>query len=467
MKASRGPGAIARFLVRYRVVLFCSVLAMAVLFALQIPHTNINTDMTKYLPDDYPMRQGMNILEEDLPAIHAQLREFGSVFADGNDLIPKDLPRALITGFSLACVVLLIMCSSVMEVLLFLITIGLAVALNMGTNSLLPSVSMMTHMLANILQMVLSMDYCIILMNRFRQEKTTGLEPVAAMENAVSHASASILSSAFTTIVSLLMLCFMKIKIGADMGVVLAKGVTISLICNFTVLPCLIIWFDKAIEKTRKRPPKISTARRRLAGFENRFRVPLAVLFVAAFGLFFYLQGKTPTSFSPNWSSAATEGDPDTNDLLLLYADADSSRIPALLDTLKAADPKVTTVLSYPSLVQRQFTADEMAAFFKEMAGDDIPVNGELLGLVYYARSHRGSEERFSMDELMATVEELRAKGLVDRTIDIGRIMAADEPANQSPRKVRSSGAIPPTGEAGGPLPFTKPRAAMVFWLKV
>ena len=77
------------------------------------------------------------------------------------------------------------------------------------------------------------------------------------------------------------------------------------------------------------------------------------------------------------------------------------------------------------------------------MAGDDIPVNGELLGLVYYARSHRGSEERFSMDELMATVEELRAKGLVDRTIDIGRIMAADEPANQSPRKVRSSGAIP------------------------
>ncbi|MBO7070220.1 MAG: MMPL family transporter, partial [Bacteroidales bacterium] len=165
MEKFKGPGAIARFIVRYRVVLFCSVLFLAVLFALQIPHTNINTDMTKYLPEDYPMRQGMNILEEDLPSMHEQLREFGSVFADGNDLIPKDLPRALITGFSLACIVLLIMCSSVMEVLLFLITIGLAVALNMGTNSLLSSVSMMTHMLANILQMVLSMDYCIILMN--------------------------------------------------------------------------------------------------------------------------------------------------------------------------------------------------------------------------------------------------------------------------------------------------------------
>ena len=434
MKKFKGPGAIARFLVRYRVVLFCSVLVLAVLCALQIPHTNINTDMTKYLPDEYPMRQGMNILEEDLPAMHAQLREFGSVFADGNDLIPKDLPRALITGFSLACLVLLLMCSSVMEVVLFLITIGLAVALNMGTNALLSSVSMMTHMLANILQMVLSMDYCIILMNRFRQEKALGLAPVTAMENAVSHAAASILSSAFTTIVSLLMLCFMKIKIGADMGVVLAKGVSISLICNFTVLPCLIIWFDKAIEKTRKRPPKLSNTRQRLAAFENRFRVPLAILFVLAFGLFFYLQTKTRTSFSPNWKSAATTEQADNNDLLLLYADADSTRIPALLDSLKAADPKVTTVLSYPSLVQRQLTADEMAAFFKEMAGDDLPVNGELLRLVYYYRSHLVRNEMFRLEDLLATVDELRAKGLVDRSIDIGSLMTADEPSSQSAR---------------------------------
>ncbi|MCR5018298.1 MAG: MMPL family transporter [Bacteroidales bacterium] len=434
MKKFKGPGAIARFLVRYRVVLFCSVLVLAVLCALQIPHTNINTDMTKYLPDDYPMRQGMNILEEDLPAMHAQLREFGSVFADGNDLIPKDLPRALITGFSLACVVLMLMCSSIMEVVLFLITIGLAVALNMGTNALLSSVSMMTHMLANILQMVLSMDYCIILMNRFRQEKAFGLTPVAAMENAVSHAAASILSSAFTTIVSLLMLCFMKIKIGADMGVVLAKGVTISLICNFTVLPCLIIWFDKAIEKTRKRPPKLSNTRQRLAAFENRFRVPLAILFVLAFGLFFYLQTKTRTSFSPDWKSAATTEQTDNNDLLLLYADADSTRIPALLDSLKAADPKVTTVLSYPSLVQRQLTAAEMALFFREMAGDDIPVNGELLQLVYYYRTHPERNEMFRLEDLLATVDELRAKGLVDRSIDIGSLMTADEPSSQSTR---------------------------------
>jgi len=456
----KGPGAIARLLVRYRVVLFSSVLVMAVVCAFMIPHTNINTDMTKYLPDSYPMRQGMNILEEDLPDMHAQLREFGSVFADGNDLIPKDLPRALVTGFSLAFIVLLILCSSVMEVLLFLITIGIAVVLNMGTNALLPSVSMITHMLSSILQMVLSMDYCIILMNRFRQEKATGLVPVKAMENAVSGASGSILSSAFTTIVSLLMLMFMKIKIGADMGMVLAKGVTISLICNFTVMPCLIVWLDKAIEKTRKKPPKLSGVRSGLAVFERRFRYPLAVLFLAAFGLFFYLQGKTPMSFSPNWDSTATE-QVDKNDLLLLYADADSARIPPLLDSLKAADPKVTTVVSYPSLVQRQLTAAGMAAFLKDMAGEeDVPLDGELLSLVYYARSHPERDERFRLEELLATVEEIRGKGLLDREVDIESLLAAEAPApvaelvpenDQNPgRTGENDGLIPENGQNRG-----------------
>ena len=411
-----------RFLVRNRVALFIIMAALTLCCAFLIPYTNINTDMTKYLPDTYQMRQGMDVLQEDLPAMHDQLREFGTVFADGNDLIPNDLPRALITGFSLACVVLFIMCSSFVEVLLFLLTIGFAVVLNMGTNALLPSVSMMTHMLANILQMVLSMDYCIILMNRYRQEKAVGLAPVEAMENAVSNASASILSSAFTTIVSLLMLIFMKIKIGADMGTVLAKGVTISLLCNFTVLPCLIIWFDKAIEKTRKKVPAISAAP--LARFEVKFRIPLAVLFIVAFVTFAILQRRTPTSFSPDWKSAATSDGPETNDMLLLYRDSEAGRIPALLDTL-ANDPKVTTCLSYPSLVDMPMTASEMAAFFNEMSGGEMAVPEDLLGIVYYARSHPERDEKFSLDELLSSIDELRSRGLIDREIDLDALFAS------------------------------------------
>ena len=418
----------ARFLVRHRVAFFVTVVALVAVCATLIPLTNINTDMTKYLPDDYQMRQGMDILEQDLPAMHEQLRTFGTIFADGNDLIPNDLPKALIVGFSLACVVLFIMCSSFMEVILFLVTIGFAVVLNMGTNALLPSVSMMTHMLANILQMVLSMDYCIILMNRYKLEKGFGLAPVNAMENAVSNASASILSSAFTTIVSLSMLIFMKIKIGADMGVVLAKGVSISLFCNFTVLPCLILWFDKAIDKTRRKKSNLSPAG--LARFESKFKVPLAILFLAAFVLFAIIQKRTPMSFSPNWTSAATEGGPEKNDLLLLYPDGEEQRIPALLDSLKT-DPMVTTTISYPSLVQRPLTADEMGAFFREMAGDEVSIPAELLPLVYYAQSHPERTEKFTLEELMECIDELRAKGFVDRKIDVESLFSA--PAVEEP----------------------------------
>ena len=250
----------SRFLVKYRIWIFALMVILVALSALAIPHINVNTDMTKYMPDDYPMKQGLDLVEQQLPDLMGQMKEFGSLFADGNDLMPTDLPQTLATGVALLFAVLLLMCSSVMEVVLFLITTGFAVALNMGTNALLPSVSTMTNMLSPVLQMVLSMDYCIILMNRYRQEKALGKDKESAMESAIRDSASSILSSAFTTIVSLLMLCFIKLKIGADLGVVLSKGVTFSLICNFTVLPFLIMAGDRAVERPERRFPSCPSA---------------------------------------------------------------------------------------------------------------------------------------------------------------------------------------------------------------
>ena len=189
----------SRFLVKYRTVVFVLMSLLVVFSALAIPHISINTDMTRYLPDQYAMKQGLDIMEEELPALQDRMQDFGALFADGNDLMPKDLPRILAIGVGMLFVVLLVMCSSVMEVVLFLLTTGFAVALNMGTNALLPSVSMMTNMLTPVLQMVLSMDYCIILMNRYRQEKTLGKDRESAMESAIRDSASSILSSAFTT----------------------------------------------------------------------------------------------------------------------------------------------------------------------------------------------------------------------------------------------------------------------------
>ena len=407
----------SRFLVKYRKGIFALMTILVVASALMIPSININTDMTQYLPDSYPMKQGLDIMEQELPSLQGRMQEFGSLFADGNDLMPTDLPRILAIGVAMLFVVLLIMCSSVMEVVLFLLTTGFAVALNMGTNAFLPSVSMMTNMLSPVLQMVLSMDYCIILMNRYRQEKALGKDKEAAMEGAIRGAASSILSSAFTTIVSLLMLCFIKIKIGADLGLVLSKGVTFSLICIFTVLPFLIIAGDRAVEATRKKIPRLPFGP--IARFQHQFRYLLLVLFVAIFAGFAYLKNKTVLSFAPTWSSTALDQkDATSNASLLLYSNADEDSVTDLMDTLSTV-PGVTRTLSYPSLVLRPRTVSQMLELFSDFAPDEAgALPEEMLSLVYYARFHPQRSERMSFQEMMDLVEELSAQGLVPEGFD-------------------------------------------------
>ena len=414
----------SRFLVKYRKWLFALMTALAVAAALLVPQININTDMTRYLPDSYPMKQGLDVLEAELPALQGHMQDFGSVFANGQDLMPKDLPRTLAIGVALLFGVLLLMCTSLMEVPLFLLTTGFAVVINMGTNALLPSVSMLTNTLTPVLQMVLSMDYCIILMNRFRQEKALGkgLEP--AMEGAIGSAASSILSSAFTTIVSLLMLCFIKLRIGADLGIVLAKGVAISMLCNFTVLPFLILAADRAVEATRK--PVLRFPAAGVARFEQRFRWPLLVLFVGFFAACCYLRTLTPLTFEPQYQSNASAEKSDENILLLLYPTAQENTAATLLDSLSARADVHRTV-SYPSLVLQPRTAPEMAALFRGLAPDRA-FPEELLPLVYYARFRPQRTERLSFNELQDLADTLAARGLAPA----GRLEAMMPPADPS-----------------------------------
>ena len=145
-------------------------------------------------------------------------------------------PIVFIVAALLVFAILFLMCESWVEPLLFLTTIGAAVLLNMGSNALLPSVSMTTHSIVAILQLVLSMDYSIILMNCYRQKLADGDGRESAMLRALAAASPSVLSSAFTTMAGLLMLCFMKFRIGMDLGFVLAKGVLCSVLCLYTIL---------------------------------------------------------------------------------------------------------------------------------------------------------------------------------------------------------------------------------------
>ena len=164
---------------------------------------------------------------------------------ENNDVPATELPLwVVVLALTLAVIILLVMSDSWLDPVLFLVTIGVAVVLNMGTNILFPYVDEMTATVGPILQLVLSMDYSIILMNRYRQEKITHSDKVSAMKTALAGSVSSIASSSLTTVVGLLALVFLSFKLGPELGIVLAKGVFISMLCAFTVLPAMILAMD-------------------------------------------------------------------------------------------------------------------------------------------------------------------------------------------------------------------------------
>ena len=463
VKTSRTEHPLASLLVRRRGLWFWTMAALALVFAVLIPLTRINADMTTNLPSSSPMRQGLSILEEAFPqmdirmpvlrvmftgeppadslqtaletmlpgarfvevrqheahtlyqfmlptdapigavkkAIQARFGERIQVEVDDKSGIPGNLLLLLGAGVAVVFLILFLMCPSVVETLLFLLTIGMAVAINMGTNALLPSVRLVTHTLSAVLQLALSMDYAIILMNRYRQQKATGLENEPAMAAAISSAAPSILSSAFTTVAGLLMLVFMQLKIGEDLGVVLSKGVVCSLIATFTVLPALILYFDKAILATQKKVPTIPTGG--LARFEMRFRVPLALVFFGLFAGSWFLQRKTEISYSVNWITPITEEFPERNALLLLYPTERETAVGALADALAQENPGLD-FFSYPSIALKPRTVAELQAALPELAAQ---VPQEALEFAYYAAIHPEPTERLSLNQLQPAAEEL------------------------------------------------------------
>lgn len=166
------------------------------------------------------------------------------------DVLDKLIPMATIIGIA----ILLLMCKSFFEPVLLLVSIGVAILINMGSNVIFESVSDMTFSIAAVFQLVLSIDYSIMLLHRYQQEyELLGKQnKPQAMKNAIVNAFGSVSSSSITTIVGLLVLLLMSFTIGKDIGLVISKGVFLSFVCVFTVMPSLILWFDELVYKLDK-----------------------------------------------------------------------------------------------------------------------------------------------------------------------------------------------------------------------
>ena len=482
-------GHLARILIRHRHLLLILMIALGVAGVCMLPKVNIVSDMTTYLPDDSRMKHGLDSLKSSFgdidingagvsamftnevvhDSLATELTEFDGIAAiigsRSNDrytlyqfaldpsassnevadsisgrygdsvtvetasvnLLPDNMMFIVTVGVGLLTLILVIMCASFIEAALFLVAIGIAVAINMGSNAFLPGVSVVTSAIAAILQLILSMDYSIILTNRYRQVREGNPDKVAAMTQALAEATPPILSSAMTTILGMSMLAFMDFKIGLDMGLVLAKGVFLSLVSIYFVLPSLILSFDELINKTAKKVPLLHTYK--LAKFEVRHSIFIAVSFAILFVASYFLSKRTEISFSNTWPTEVTREFPPQNQTVLLYRTDEQEKIIPLADSLNS-DPKVVTALSYPSIMLKERTADETIRFIREMstmlpAGaasiDSTMLSPDLLGIVYYAAAHPERNEKMSFSDIEKFVSELPAEYAAG--FDIDRMM--------------------------------------------
>ncbi len=211
------------------------------------------TMMIALLDDSTSSDASMDAIAEIRSLLNKQCFASGmtSVILDVKNLAQQEMPIYVGIAAGLSLVVLLLAMDSFLVPVLFLLSIGIAVLYNLGSNIFLGQISYVTQALAAVLQLGVTMDYSIFLLNSYEDYKVKYPgDKERAMGHAIAATFKSVVGSSITTVAGFIALCFMTFTLGMDMGVVMAKGVVIGVIACITILPSLVLLFDGAIEKT-------------------------------------------------------------------------------------------------------------------------------------------------------------------------------------------------------------------------
>ncbi|HOO44357.1 MAG TPA: MMPL family transporter, partial [Bacillota bacterium] len=208
--------------------------------------------------------------------------------------------------------VLLALSRSYFDIVLFGLVVGVSVIINLGTNVILPDISFITKSMAIVLQIAISLDYVIFMINAYHQERQSGEEVDDAIKNAKKKARKPIVASALTTGVSFLALIFMRFSIGLDIGIVFAKAIVISLLSTIFLLPVLLHYFAPLIDKTTKRTKRLFSGN--FAEKLNRFKYLFLALLIIVLAGSVYVQSQTEYTYG-SASFAGEEGSVYYDDL--------------------------------------------------------------------------------------------------------------------------------------------------------
>lgn len=342
-----------------------------------------------------------------------------SVVEDIKDLTMQEAPMYVVIAVILTSIILALTMDSFLIPLFFMLSVGMAIVYNMGTNFIQGEISFITEALAAVLQLAVTIDYSIFLWHSYKEEKEKHPgDNKEAMAVAIGKTITSVVSSSITTVAGFLALCFMSYELGMDMGIVMAKGVVIGVICCITVLPSMILVFDKALEKTMHKDlvPSLEKPSKFIIKHHAAFIVLFIVVLIPAIygqintNVYYNLTDTLPKDL--NSVIANTKLDEEynmaTTHMLLVDADMQPKEVNSMLDEMGKVDG-VSFSMSLDTLIgpsiPREIVPESVTKILKSDKWQLM-----LIGSEYKVAS---DEENAQIDELSKILKSYDKDGML------------------------------------------------------
>jgi predicted RND superfamily exporter protein len=355
------------------------------------------------------------------------LSGMAAIVLDTKNLTEKETPIYVGMAVLLATIVLSLTMDSYLIPFFFLASIGIAIMFNMGTNIFLGQISFLTKSLSAVLQLGVTLDYSIFLWHSYQEELEKGEEnKKEAMANAITATFQSVLGSSITTIAGFVALCFMSFTIGLDLGIVMAKGVIFGVISCVTVLPSMILVFDRIIEKTKHKPvvqefvktPRWISKHALIFGLIFLCLLPPAIWGYKHAAVYYDLSETLPENLSSRQAMIELEKNFETNTTYMILADADidTATMQGMIGELKKVKG-VDGVLGVEALIGPTFPKEMIPAKLREeLTSDD------------YQMLMVTSKYKTASDEVNAQIESINE---IVKRYDSGAMVVGEAPCTK------------------------------------
>ena len=394
----------------------------------QVFHSDQATLMAIFFDGGTSETSTMDAIDQirDITGETCFLSSMSAIVTDTKHLVDEQLFWYVSIAVVLSAIVLALTMDSWMAPVLFLLTIGMSIIYNLGTNFIQGEISFVTMSLTAVLQLAVTMDYSIFLWDSYREQRSKMADKNEAMAHAIAETAVSVAGSSLTTIAGFIALCFMTFTLGRDLGIVMAKGVILGVICCITLLPSMILLFDGLIQKLHHRPLNIKGEK--LSAFIVKHHwimlfVSMLLWIPAIIGynkidVYYNLDSSLPGYLPSIQANEELEKNFSMNTIHLVLADADlpEKDVRNMLSEMEQVDGvefALSTASLIPSDIPGEFLPDSMTGTLKS--------GGRQLMLI-------SSEYKVATDEVNRQIDQL---GTILKSYDESAMLIGEAPCTK------------------------------------